>query len=64
MTAGGVGRVMDIRPGVAAILRNDEGHIPTCLFACRRIGGELFGSEGGTAWGWFSPDALPPDLTA
>ncbi len=36
----------------------------TCLFACRRIGGELCGSEEGTAWGWFSPYALPEDLTA
>jgi ADP-ribose pyrophosphatase YjhB (NUDIX family) len=35
----------------------------TCLFACRLRGGNLQGSEEGTAWGWFSPASLPEDLT-
>jgi len=36
----------------------------TCLFACRLRGGDLQGSEEGTAWAWFAPSALPEDLTA
>jgi len=36
----------------------------TALFLCRRTGGTLAGNEEGTAWGWYSPDALPRDLTA
>lgn len=35
----------------------------TWLFACRLRGGNLQGSEEGTAWGWFSPASLPEDLT-
>lgn len=35
----------------------------TCLFACRLRGGDLKGSEEGTAWAWFSPASLPEDLT-
>jgi ADP-ribose pyrophosphatase YjhB (NUDIX family) len=35
----------------------------TCLFACRLRGGDLQGSEEGTAWAWFSPASLPEDLT-
>lgn len=35
----------------------------TTLFACRLAGGELTGSDEGLAWGWFLPDALPPNLT-
>jgi len=36
----------------------------TCVFACRRAGGELHGSaEEGRAWRWFAPDALPEALT-
>jgi ADP-ribose pyrophosphatase YjhB (NUDIX family) len=35
----------------------------TCLFACRLRGGNLQGSEEGTAWAWFSPASLPEDLT-
>ena len=34
-------------------------HFVTCLFACRHTGGELRGSDEGTAWAWFRPDALP-----
>lgn len=36
----------------------------TCLFACRLRGGNLQGSEEGTAWAWFSPASLPQDLTS
>jgi ADP-ribose pyrophosphatase YjhB (NUDIX family) len=36
----------------------------TCLFECRKVGGELRGSAEGTAWGWFRREALPAGLTA
>lgn len=39
-------------------------HFVTTLFRCRVAGGTLVGSDEGLAWGWFVPDALPPDLTA
>ncbi len=35
----------------------------TCLFACRRLAGDLCGSAEGTAWDWFRPESLPEDLT-
>lgn len=35
----------------------------TCLFACRLRGGNLRGSEEGTAWDWFLSASLPEDLT-
>lgn len=35
----------------------------TCLFACRLRGGNLRGSEEGTAWDWFSSGSLPEELT-
>jgi ADP-ribose pyrophosphatase YjhB (NUDIX family) len=38
-------------------------HFVTCLFACRLRGGNLIGSDEGTAWAWFSPASLPEDLT-
>ena len=34
----------------------------TALFDCRVIGGVLHGSDEGTAWEWFAPDALPEPL--
>ena len=34
----------------------------TALFACRVTAGRLQGSDEGSAWDWFSPDALPEDL--
>jgi ADP-ribose pyrophosphatase YjhB (NUDIX family) len=34
----------------------------TCVFLCRKAGGELRGSEEGTDWGWFDPQALPEGL--
>ena len=34
----------------------------TALFACRVTAGDLRGSDEGSAWDWFSPDALPEDL--
>ncbi len=37
-------------------------HFVTCLFLGRVTGGTLVGSDEGLAWGWFPPDALPPDL--
>lgn len=39
-------------------------HFVTCLFTCRLRGGNLRGSDEGTAWAWFSPASLPEDLTA
>lgn len=39
-------------------------HFVTTLFVCRVTGGALAGSDEGLAWGWFEPDALPPNLTA
>jgi ADP-ribose pyrophosphatase YjhB (NUDIX family) len=38
-------------------------HFVTCLFTCRLRGGNLRGSDEGTAWAWFSPASLPEDLT-
>lgn len=38
-------------------------HFVTTLFVCRVTGGTLAGSDEGLAWGWFQPDALPPNLT-
>ncbi len=37
-------------------------HFVTCLFACRRNGGRLRGSDEGLAWAWFPPASLPDDL--
>ncbi len=37
-------------------------HFVTALFACRVTAGHLRGSDEGSAWGWFPPDALPEDL--
>jgi ADP-ribose pyrophosphatase YjhB (NUDIX family) len=34
----------------------------TCLFQCRKAGGELHGSDEGIDWGWFDPRALPEGL--
>lgn len=34
----------------------------TALFACRVTAGRLQGSDEGSAWDWFPPDALPEDL--
>jgi 8-oxo-dGTP pyrophosphatase MutT (NUDIX family) len=39
-------------------------HFVTTLFRCRVSGGTLAGNDEGLDWGWFSPDALPDDLTA
>jgi 8-oxo-dGTP pyrophosphatase MutT (NUDIX family) len=39
-------------------------HFVTTLFRCRVTGGTLAGNDEGLDWGWFSPDALPDDLTA
>jgi 8-oxo-dGTP diphosphatase len=36
----------------------------TTLFRCRVAGGALVGNDEGLAWRWFSPDALPADLTS
>jgi ADP-ribose pyrophosphatase YjhB (NUDIX family) len=38
-------------------------HYVTTLFVCQVQGGTLAGNDEGLAWGWFAPDALPPDLT-
>jgi ADP-ribose pyrophosphatase YjhB (NUDIX family) len=38
-------------------------HFVTCLFVCRLRGGNLRGSDEGSAWGWFSSASLPEDLT-
>lgn len=51
---------------VYQIVHYPEGraiHFVTCLFVCRLRGGDLQGSEEGTAWAWFSPSVLPEDLT-
>ena len=37
-------------------------HFVTPLFACRVTAGRLQGSDEGSAWDWFPPDALPEDL--
>jgi len=37
-------------------------HFVTALFACRMTAGDLQGSDEGSAWDWFPPDALPEDL--
>lgn len=37
-------------------------HFVTALFACRMTVGDLRGSDEGSAWDWFPPDALPEDL--
>ena len=37
-------------------------HFVTCLFACRRTGGRLRGSDEGLAWAWFPPASLPDGL--
>ena len=37
-------------------------HFVTALFACRVTAGDLRGSDEGSAWDWFPPDALPEDL--
>lgn len=34
----------------------------TALFACEMTAGRLQGSDEGSAWDWFPPDALPEDL--
>ena len=34
----------------------------TAVFACRRTGGRLRGSDEGRAWSWFAADALPKPL--
>ena len=34
----------------------------TAVFACRRTGGRLRGSDEGLAWSWFAADALPEPL--
>lgn len=39
-------------------------HFVTTLFCCRVSGGTLAGNDEGLDWDWFSPDALPDDLTA
>jgi 8-oxo-dGTP diphosphatase len=39
-------------------------HFVTTLFLCRVASGTLMGNDEGLAWDWFSPDALPADLTA
>jgi 8-oxo-dGTP diphosphatase len=39
-------------------------HFVTTLFVCQVTSGTLVGSDEGLAWGWFAPDALPPNLTA
>jgi ADP-ribose pyrophosphatase YjhB (NUDIX family) len=38
-------------------------HFVTCLFVCRLRGGNLRGSDEGSAWDWFSSASLPEDLT-
>lgn len=38
-------------------------HFVTTLFVCRMTSGTLAGSDEGLAWGWFAPNALPPNLT-
>lgn len=38
-------------------------HFVTTLFLCRVEAGTLDGNDEGLAWGWFSADALPADLT-
>jgi 8-oxo-dGTP pyrophosphatase MutT (NUDIX family) len=37
-------------------------HFVTCLFECQAVGGDLRGSEEGTAWQWFDPRSLPDEL--
>ena len=47
------------------IVRYPDGravHFVTCLFACRRSGGRLRGSDEGLAWAWFAPASLPDGL--
>jgi 8-oxo-dGTP diphosphatase len=39
-------------------------HFVTTLFVCRAAAGTLVGNDEGLAWGWFSADALPEDLTS
>jgi 8-oxo-dGTP pyrophosphatase MutT (NUDIX family) len=39
-------------------------HFVTTLFLCRADPGALIGNEEGLAWAWFTPDALPAELTA
>jgi 8-oxo-dGTP pyrophosphatase MutT (NUDIX family) len=39
-------------------------HFVTTLFLCRVAAGTLAGNDEGLAWGWFSADALPNDLTS
>jgi 8-oxo-dGTP pyrophosphatase MutT (NUDIX family) len=39
-------------------------HFVTTLFLCRVSAGTLVGNDEGLAWGWFSADALPADLTS
>ena len=39
-------------------------HFVTTLFLCRVEAGTLDGNDEGLAWGWFSADALPADLTS
>jgi len=43
----------------------DRGRVQfvTTLFRCRVRAGTLVGSDEGLAWEWFTPDALPADLT-
>jgi hypothetical protein len=54
-------------PVVAGSVRSRSFHLAhfgTTLFHCRVSGGTLAGNDEGLDWDWFSPDALPDDLTA
>ena len=44
------------------VIRTTDGqltHFITCVFTCKKVGGELQGSDEAEAWEWFDPEHLP-----
>ncbi|CAN5221179.1 NUDIX domain-containing protein [soil metagenome] len=54
-----VGVYSDPRYQVTRTADGQLTHFITCFFGCRRVGGDLQGSDEAVAWDWFAPDRLP-----